>query len=293
MKSKVLFIADYGPKIGSGHRNRCLALAERFRRTHEVVFGDRNMIRRLAPGIVVWDLFDPSQLDSIKEDGAVWAVFEDWNRVRRKDVVIINPNIFAKSFRRANGQALLGPKYYPLKSELTGFQKPRVRVKTIQKVLVTFGGHDRHHLALRVVKALEGVKVSVISGALDRRIQFDFSKVSTYHNVPAAVMYRLIRDHDLVITAGGVTVYESLCVGTPAVLVAQNELQARTASCFARRGLAVYLGEGSQLTETRLKSKLAKVLKTRLFAPRVVDGKGAERIYQFLIRKEKTCDSCR
>ena len=94
---------------------------------------------------------------------------------------------------------------------------------------------------------------------------------------------------DLAITAGGISAYEALCVGTPLLALSYDRWQQMTITSLAREGACIDLGLGDELIPGTLPAQLALVdrnenLRRRLSdrGKEIVDGGGVERVAQII-----------
>ena len=133
---------------------------------------------------------------------------------------------------------LYGPKYWILRRDFYEFrQKGKIPGARIEKILIIFGGSDPSDLTSTVLDELLGLsndfKIGVILGAhfayFDRFNQVLAThsekrrKVNVYRNIRN--VGELMYEADLVMASPGLSVFESLCVGTPVIAMPQNLLQ--------------------------------------------------------------------
>jgi spore coat polysaccharide biosynthesis predicted glycosyltransferase SpsG len=97
----------------------------------------------------------------------------------------------------------------------------------------------------------------------------------------AALMLRA----DLAVTAGGITLFELACLGTPAIVVCGERFEMETAERMHEAGAALHAGFGGDLEPARLSSALDSLagdfeLRKRMSARgrEMVDGQGAHRV---------------
>jgi spore coat polysaccharide biosynthesis predicted glycosyltransferase SpsG len=89
---------------------------------------------------------------------------------------------------------------------------------------------------------------------------------------------------DLMVGSGGMSVYEIAALGTPGVVLAQNEREDKRMRDFARHGTVRYLGLGPDVGEESLRAAVEELLRDApqrramsARGPRLVDGEGAAR----------------
>jgi spore coat polysaccharide biosynthesis predicted glycosyltransferase SpsG len=159
---------------------------------------------------------------------------------------------------------------------------------------VTQGGSDTHGLTPKIVRALDGIAEDpamtiVVGPAYRHHVELEAAlrdhrlHVDVRRNV--ADMTPLMLDADLAITAGGITMLELACVGTPMIAVCGDWFEEETAARVAAAGAALNLGFGGAVTEDDI-SRAVDVLaadadrRSRMSeaGKRLVDGRGAARL---------------
>ncbi len=152
---------------------------------------------------------------------------------RFKNTIYTNKSTKTKFF--------IGPKYWILRREFFEYKKlQKSTPEIIHNILLSFGGSDPTNLTCQVLEKLLEVygtyHIDVVLGQQfcfynevetildihgDKRIN-----VSLHSNVTN--MAELMYVSDLAITAGGMTMFEALCVGTPVIVIPQDKLQRET-----------------------------------------------------------------
>lgn len=163
---------------------------------------------------------------------------------------------------------LLGPRYVLLQQEIR-FLLPREQEPARPgRLLVTMGGTDVSHLTLPVLAALEAcegdweVELIVGAGYADHTELADFldrTRLLLRVRENAPNMGRLLNQADLVITAGGLTLFESLALGRPTLAVSAVPHQETRCREFARRGAAVFLGCAGELKAANIAREINRL----------------------------------
>ena len=190
---------------------------------------------------------------------------------------------------------LMGPRFALLRREfrvLRGFE--RTHPEVARRVLITCGGSDPSHLALRALKALaaiqaEPLEVRVVVGgdypALEelRRAAVELGSEADVV-VDAEDMSPLMSWADVSIAAAGSTAWELARTGTPTILIPIAANQARVGSELARRGACLTIepaaAESPRLSEVIRDLAHDRSRRERMsrVAMSVVDGRGASRV---------------
>lgn len=214
-------------------------------------------------------------------------------------------------------ELLLGCRYAPLRREFQDLPVRQIR-QDVKKVLVVTGGTDEYHFMKQFTEALlaqrslfAGVEFTLVCGAFNRDIEEirnlsseyaakDFADGSediegntiTMKIVPALPTLKdAMLETDLLITAGGTTLYEMAACGTPGICFSIADNQLDNVKGFASRGLVLYAGDvRTDFSYDRLIRMMKEMMQDHTARDAVserlralVDGKGAERIVDAVI----------
>ena len=213
----------------------------------------------------------------------------------------IDEGFYRRHYGDSGTKLLLGLDFAPLREE---FERSHV-VERVgpPSVLITTGGTDPHHMAMRVVeaalmeKALEELSFHVVIGALSsdagtlRRRYGDSGRVVLHEDV--ASMGSLMADCDIAVSANGTTVYELAAVGVPAITFAMVDEQISSARKFDELGFVHYCGEANKGVGECV-GRIVSALKLYGADPEArrnlaaaahaaIDGKGCSRIVAALV----------
>jgi CMP-N-acetylneuraminic acid synthetase/spore coat polysaccharide biosynthesis predicted glycosyltransferase SpsG len=248
----LLFVVAGYPEIGLGHVYNTLTIANELVRHRvrflvtapselaETVFAAHHYevhrqrtddlvdeILKLAPDVVINDRLDTdeSEIRRLKDAGLTVINFEDLGSGARQADLVVNA-IYPERERLPNHH--FGPRFFCLRAEFV-LTHPREVGEDVRRVLVTFGGVDPNNLTRIVVDALHevcrarGIELRVVAG----RGYAAFDSLTPYADVvvdrAVVDMADRIRSADVVITSAGRTVFEVACLGTPAIILAQND----------------------------------------------------------------------
>lgn len=319
----ILFRVDGGGEVGMGHIYRCLTLADevRNRLNCEVTFlsdsayegGVKKIeehgfevvpyetervaeaIHSLDPDIVILDVLDTKAEDirALHDASAAIINLEDLGGGLEQADFVVNA---LYEYVGDGANQLFGADYLILRDEFVdkGFT---VR-STVENVLLTFGGSDPQNFS-----------TALVQGLLSRELPYeyrlilgpDFGHDDPLRGAPAADrnQIQVLEDvsnmaeqmawADVAICSGGRTVYELAAMGTPAIVIAQNEREASRMEELDRRGIVRFVGEGLAFeAETVVDELLAladdfsgRVVMSRK-GQEFVDGKGVRRVIDLL-----------
>lgn len=190
---------------------------------------------------------------------------------------------------RLPGKAFLGPDYAILNPRTIGARRRRTAQRT---VVVALGGGRRGGLAAGVAEAIVArepdVMVLVAGGFVDAGSR---SRDRRIRDLPGSEFGVALASADVAVTAGGLTLYESCCLGTPLVALAVVASQWPTVLAFARKRAVVNAGlvepgrRGQVDAAHRAAERVSRLLGTpvrqremSVIARCLVDGRGATRV---------------
>jgi UDP-2,4-diacetamido-2,4,6-trideoxy-beta-L-altropyranose hydrolase len=336
----IVFRADASSTIGHGHVMRCLSLAHELRDwgAHCMFVsrpedGDlRDHIAR--SGFEQFPIADMSAATMSAVLGAVslrpeWLVVDhyqldrEWESEMRRDVdriraiddrpprphdcdVLLDQNLSGTDdapIDATGAQALIGVEYALLQPEYRQLRRDaRPRSGQLRRVLITFGGSDRHGLTLSALHAVidntgSEVQIDVVipsanqyRGAIES-VANACPRVQVHKDLPT--LAPLILAADLGIGAAGSTSWERLCLGLPSIVITLGENQVPIAMALDQLGLAKWIGHPAEALAA-LPSAIATIVAKGLdkeWSRRClahVAGKGASRVAAVLIASEST-----
>lgn len=223
---------------------------------------------------------------------------------RRLDCnVIINPLIVDKYHNYSSNNDYLkiytGPNYLSISPEFTKIHhEERIFNEEIQTVSVCMGGVDRTGTTLKLINALAewnpDIRKNIIIGGGFLYLDEVHKKVESlkdkgfgiYHNVPSIESFFL--EADIAFTAGGNTLYELACVGTPSIVLYEDEHEKENGIAFERLGFGYCIGRGSDVSEIDILNAVEKFRTAKVRyahssrGKEIVDGMGCQRILNII-----------
>ena len=322
---KIVFQCHGGHHIGWGHVMRCLNLAQWLKGKYKVYFvinqdaeicefirgkgfpvfevGERknekkseekiiNTVLSLEPHLVINDVRDTTQeyMQTLKMKNIKIINFDDTSN----NVKMANAFIDANK-KEKNGKCF-GPSFIVLSSMYSKIVKKKRKIhKKVRTILVSLGGSDPQYLTDKTMRSFEGkitepIEIKIIIGPSFHH-KDRLEKWGRLNNVSFVKEYddlsTLLLNADIAVVNGGITMFESLCVGTPTVVIAQNKPQAKNARRMERRGAVINLGEGTKISDKKIARKVNALinsftLRDRLShkAKKEIDGKGIFRVLE-------------
>ena len=199
----------------------------------------------------------------------------------------------------AECQPYLGPEYALLKPEYAQIRSalPQ-RDGTVHRVLVFLGGSDPSNLTVKVLTALiqpqfSNLQVDVVLGQNHPDPQgisaLVSSRMRTKLHQALPSLGPLMASADLMISAGGSTIWERMCLGLPGIVISVAENQTATNLALMKAGYNFFLGEMNNVSVNMIAEAVQHCLLTpsilssqSVMSRQMVKGDGATLISQKL-----------
>jgi spore coat polysaccharide biosynthesis predicted glycosyltransferase SpsG len=320
----VVFCTEASEKVGFGHLMECISIAMKLSdnriKISFLINDNRSAVRFLNNLGLFYNIYtDFSEIDSLLKKNNFSTCITNIRSIplnlmktikqqRIKSIVIdelgnkpiiadvlINGAVVEEwhkyFYPEKKPKTYFGPIYMPLGE---GFLKYHNKEKKITGTfLVSMGGVDRSGTTLKLVKALKifsGTKKKIVIGPgfyhkkelNEIKTELDKS-FELLHDVNG--LSDLIYESDIVFSAGGNTLHEASCIGTPAIVLWEDRHEKEQAEWFAKKGVAINLGSGSDIKEEKVIETTDILLKNPIRwekmsgkGKELIDGKGTERI---------------
>jgi len=215
-------------------------------------------IKVLSPNVIINDRLDSSEayIQSLKAENYQVINFEDLGKGSGLADLVVNA-IYPENHKDKGH--FFGQDYFILRDEFI-LSEEKIVMPSIKEVLITFGGVDPNNYTEKVIKTIHkyceehDITITVIAG-------FGYTKFSTienYSHVNIMKNVSNISDYmlraDLIFTSAGRTVYEIASIGTPTIVMEQNEREsthffASKAYGFSNLGLGYTVDNSDLLNE--------------------------------------------
>jgi UDP-2,4-diacetamido-2,4,6-trideoxy-beta-L-altropyranose hydrolase len=281
---KMIYIrADANADIGMGHVMRCLSIADAAStmgvkstfvladREVESLVNDRGYKTvvlhsdysgmeeeewpEIQAGLIIVDSYNVTQkyFRKVRKHGPI-AYMDDLATFPYAVDILINYNIYAPSLDYHSLYAktgisepymIIGPSYVPLRKMFQG-QETRKQNKDVRHILISTGGADPEHLALKILQSKPD-KYSYHFLLGQKNADKDAIKEVRQGNIilheDVSDMKSLICGMDIAVSAAGSTLYEICSCGVPLITYVLADNQIPGANAFGDLGLAVNLGD--------------------------------------------------
>ncbi|OQX75604.1 MAG: acylneuraminate cytidylyltransferase [Bacteroidetes bacterium 4484_276] len=279
LNHEIAFLVDNESKLGYDKLNGYYFTT--YIQEHENILDD---IRQINPDVVINDRLDTSEayMKSLKSFVPKVINFEDNGSGTIYADLVINALYPEKKPLRNH---YFGYEYFCARDE---FINTKVKeVEDVNNVLVSFGGVDPNNLTRKVVESIyefckrNRISITVVEGLgyKEHKSLNDFPDVKIIRNVTNISEYFL--ESDIIFTSAGRTVYEIACIGTPSIVIPQNEremthLFADSSTGFIKLGLGKDLENQEILTtfaELTENKKLRKEMNKKMLSYDLRSGK--------------------
>lgn len=320
---KVCILTEGGKNIGFGHITRCISVYQAFEevgiRPELIVNGDETVLGFLKDknckifdwlnnreslfalvrdaDIVFIDsyLADYDLYEKISIIAKTGVYFDDNIRIKYPTGFVLNGAIFAERMpypERNDVEYLLGARYAPLRREFWDVPEKPIR-PILETAMITFGGADIRNLTPKVLKLLVDtypglVKKVIIGKGFRNTTEIEAIKdhnTEMIYYPDATEMKKIMLESDVVISAGGQTLYELARMGVPTIGICTAENQLRNVRKWADTGFLEYIGWKTHGNiEQELKDSLKHLANKRVridmseIGRRIIDGRGCKRV---------------
>jgi CMP-N-acetylneuraminic acid synthetase/spore coat polysaccharide biosynthesis predicted glycosyltransferase SpsG len=212
-------------------------------------------IRSINPDLIINDRLDTDKayIAALKHLGLQVVNFEDLGDGAKEADLVINAIYPEKQILQNH---FFGHDYFVLRDEFI-YSRQKEAIGEVRNILVTFGGVDPNNYTKKVIETIydycnaNRITITVIAGFGYK--EYDslgvFETIDVKKNVTNISQYML--EADLIFTSAGRTTYEIASIGTPAIVMAQNEREMTHFFASSEFGF-LNLGLGYKLTDEEL-----------------------------------------
>lgn len=198
---------------------------------------------------------------------------------------------------------LLGEKYVPLRPEFA--QKPIEIKEKVKNIFLTTGGTDTYDMIIAILNKMQlepvfqDIKKYVVVGQFYQNMEMLVNLAEKYSNIELfqniSDIYSIMKNCDIAISAGGTTLAELCACGIPTVCFAIADNQLIGTTRYANEKIMLYAGNVVEKREKVIENIIVNVQllmnnydMRKSIAKRansIIDGKGADRITEHIIRE--------
>lgn len=276
----ILFNVSGYQEIGLGHVYNCLTLANQIL-NHRVIFlvdkksglafskiAESNFevyqqqaelleddIIALKPFLVVNDRLDTSKdsVQRLKENNIRVVNIEDLGEGASYADLVINAIYPEKEMLPRH---YFGPDYFCAREEFLLHKEKEIE-PSVKSVLLSFGGVDPSNLTQRVLQSINGfcldhgIKIKVVLGLGYKNLDSlkPFQNIEIHRNIRSISDFMF--EADIAFSSAGRTIYELALIGTPSIILAQNEREMSHFFASEENGF-LHLGLGNEVGTDRI-----------------------------------------
>lgn len=271
---------------------------------HEDAQFTANIVREAQVRGVIFDLPAVRQeyLDALPNDTAS-IVLDDTGQKAVSPDLLINGSIVQAFHFYLNApftDYLLGKCYAMLGRDFDALPTRRLH-KDVTRVSIFFGGSDPENLTTKVAQSLCHLSHSWLFQVIVGPGFADMPHLSPLLNeFPTSfVLWENVKNmaqcffySDIVITAGGITLYELAATGTPTIVIPSIRHEEQAAEAFQQHGTVINLGMWGREHPHRLSIALRELIQNYELrqqmsqaGQQLIDGKGRQRVIARIIQQ--------
>ncbi|AZL54731.1 hypothetical protein EI285_09145 [Aliarcobacter skirrowii] len=245
-----------------------------------------NYIRKYNCSIYISDLVNPDKTlsDELRNIGIKYILhFNNIDHGFEPDILFITDN-FDYEFSDTRFKIYRGFKYYIVGNKILQHRKKVYEYKKyIKNILICFGGSDPAFFTEYFVNKIEDLKYNykiVLGPAMSNERKKEILNIKKqnieYIDSPKNLI-KLLLNSDMLVTLGGMTTYEAMCLGIPASAVRWNYLEYIVKS-FGEKNMITDLGNIDEAYQNLLNLNCKKVNTICKNAYDIIDGSALENI---------------
>lgn len=211
-----------------------------------------DVVREQKIDTIVLDKLDNEcdYVTSLCEQKINVVILDDHGSYEEMPVKVINAIIDLTTDKKNSENYVTGVPYMVLNDQVTAMAAKEKEINpTLKNVLLTFGGSDPRNFSEEVVEqlhSLEAIQFDVVLGPAYAHKEHLYEKFGQLKNIDihTAVddLPQRMYQADLCFCSGGITLFESLAIGVPTVVLCQVPHQYQTAQTLSEKGLCWNLG---------------------------------------------------
>jgi spore coat polysaccharide biosynthesis predicted glycosyltransferase SpsG len=220
-------------------------------------------IKEINPDLVINDQLDTS-LDYIQQLSKLnikTINFEDLGEGSKSADLVINAIYPEKQVLKNH---YFGHNYFILRDEFI-YSNQKVIEQDVKNILITFGGVDPNNYTKKVIDSIynycinKNIAITVIAGFgyEGYNTLTEYKNLNIKKNISNISKYMI--DADLIFTSAGRTTYEIASIGTPSIVLAQNERELTHFFASTEFGF-LNLGLGYNLTNDEIYSNFLELI---------------------------------
>lgn len=242
--------------------------------------------------------------EKISKETTILCIDEFGHRNLQADI-IINPMIdsYYWDYGESKAQLFCGAEYLILPKELTQYHEKKKVIHTdIQTVLITMGGVDPQNYTSRLIKEIgnyfHDIVINVVVGGGNQHydeiaVQVDRfngtcrNKINIVRNVANPKLLKMMYQADFMVCAGGNTLHEAACIGTPAIMLPSMPHEVRNIELFVNKGFGLMVKNTNDI-HGEIGNHFEKIVSAQarnrmsIMGKQISDGMGRKRVVEII-----------
>lgn len=242
--------------------------------------------------------------EKISKRTSIICIDEFGHRTLSADI-IINPMIdsYYWDYGESKAQLFCGAQYLILPKELALYhKKKKVISNDINKIVITMGGVDPQNYTVGLIGIIadyfQDITINVIVGGGNRHYKeiaeqvnrcnmMYNNKINVDRNIVNVDLLEMMYQADLVICAGGNTLHEVACIGTPAIMIPSMPHEVYNLEAFADKEFGLMIKNTDDL-KAKMRELFGSIrsyqarCKMSTNGKKITDGMGRKRVVEII-----------
>ena len=262
-----------------------------------------SILQALQPDVLVTDALEitPTKMALFKEYSKYLVSIDDTGDGRLMANLAVNV-LFQAPANDNDRAELRDLSYLILREEFCAPNRPAIAINpVVKRILVTQGGSDTYGVTIKIARALDkvddSIEIILLLGPAfkhEKELEAVLRESRRHFTVERNVrdVASLFSRCDLAITGGGMTLFELAAVGVPSIVLTQEYKEIETIKRVHDYGFIRNLGLSENVSEEDIYCSVNELIenyslrnKMSETSRKIVDGLGAERIVEIIMRE--------
>lgn len=245
-----------------------------------------NLIREYKPDIYICDLVDPNKdlSDTVRNIGVKKILYFNGVEYGFEPDVLFVTDGFDYEVYANNYEVYRGFQYYIVGQEILELRKKYLSpIQIIKNILICFGGADPAYFTEYFAKTIDDsvYNYTIILGPAMSKERKEYIQTIKKNNIryidSPTNMVELLLNNDMLVTLGGMTTYEAMCLGVPASAIRWSYLEYNVKK-FGEKNMITDLGNIEDAYKNLLTLDIKKVNNICQNAYDIIDGSSLKNI---------------
>ena len=314
----IAFKVDGGKRLGMGHINRCLTVAQELNKkkirsiflisndlTREyienrnfdvkIINSDKNYLKNIIyliknekiRGLIIDSKKKKleKEIDKISKETKIFFIDNtiDSNKVK----LVVLPGL-EEQFKKRPSKSIVGQKYILLNPDFKYYKKNKIN----NKILISMGSTDKKNITKKLILGLkkleENFNITIVLGKFytnERDIQkiIDNDNRFEIRKDPKEFL-KMLSSCRLAVIEFGITIYEAAALHTPTVVISHSEENDESAKRIEKYGFFKYVGKYDKIDYNKISKNILEIsknsssLRNMEKKSSIIDNEGKKRV---------------